>query len=361
MIQKIIVADAAEGLRQIPDGTVNCCVTSPPYYGLRDYGIAGQIGLEASPEEYVSRLVMVFREVWRVLRDDGTLWLNIGDSYAGSRKGGAEYPENAGHYKQGTNRGMIGQGATARVGWGNCKPKDMIGIPWMLAFALRADGWYLRQDIVWEKPNPMPESVRDRCTKSHEYIFLLSKRQRYYFDAEAIAEPVAESTIERLNQDVQNQVGSSRVPGKTNGTMKAAAPRYGGNKYTADPESFYRTKSGNAYALHAKRNKRDVWTVSTRPFKGAHFATFPVELITPCILAGSPAGGTVLDPFFGAGTTGKAAVLSGRGYIGIEINPQYAEMSQRRIEHAFDDGPAKKEEEIQGQLCLWRGGNTLVR
>lgn len=326
--------DAVTGLKQLDAGSVNCCVTSPPYYGLRDYGVDGQIGLEPTPEEYISRLVGVFHEVWRVLRDDGTLWVNIGDSYAGSNMGAANYPDKAGE-KQTTNKGSMS--ATGRTGlrFDGMKPKDLMGIPWMLAFALREDGWYLRQDIIWEKPNPMPESVRDRCTKSHEYIFLLSKSPHYYFDAEAIAEPVAESTVERLGQNVDAQTGTSRAVGKTNGPMKACAPRYGGKKYTEDPESFYRTKSGNAYEYRPKRNKRDVWKVSTRPFKEAHFATFPPQLIKPCILAGCPEGGIVVDPFMGSGTTLVMANKLDRNCIGFDLKPDYCDMGNRRRDKAM--------------------------
>ena len=195
-MNKIIFADAEQGLRTLQDNSIDTCITSPPYYGLRDYGASGQIGLESSPQEYIDRLVRVFREVRRVLKTDGTLWVVIADSYAGSGKGAAQYPDNAKKYKQGTNHGMVGASATTKIPkqFNGIKPKDLIGIPWMLAFALRADGWYLRQDIIWQKTNPMPESVRDRCTKCHEYIFLLSKAPRYYFDGEAIAEPTAEST-----------------------------------------------------------------------------------------------------------------------------------------------------------------------
>lgn len=298
----IIVSDAIEALKTLPDGIADCGVTSPPYYGLRDYGVAGQIGLEETPEEYIQRLVAVFREFRRVLRDDGTLWVNIADSYSGSGKGR-----------------------------NSCKAKDLIGIPWMLAFALRADGWYLRQEIIWAKPNPMPESVTDRCTKSHESIFLLSKQPKYYFNGAAIAEPVADTTIERLGQDVENQAGRTRVPGKTNGPMKAAAPRYGGKKYTEYPDAFMRTKSGNAYDYREKRNKRDVWTVSTKPFSGAHFATFPKDLIEPCILAGSRKGGLVVDMFCGSGTTGIVALSHEREFLGIEIKPEYAKIAEARI------------------------------
>lgn len=318
------------GLRKLPDNSVDCCVTSPPYFNLRDYGVDGQIGLEDTPEEYILRMVEVFNEVRRVLKPEGTLWVNIGDSYAGSMKGAANYPENAMNYKHGTNRGTLGV-ATIVKKYSGYKRKDLIGIPWMLAFALRADGWYLRQDIIWNKRNTMPESVADRCTKTHEYIFLLSKSPRYYFDAESIAEPVADSTLQRISQNIDGQKGSDRVPGKTNGPMKAAIPRYEGKKYTKDPEVFYRTKSGNAYNYRPKRNKRSVWELSTARCKEAHFATYPEKLVQPCILAGCPEGGIVLDPFMGSGTTGLVAKKLGRNYIGFELNPDYAKMAERRI------------------------------
>ncbi len=287
--------------------------------------------MEETPEAFIARLVEVFREVRRVLKDDGTLWVNIGDSYAGSGKGAATHPESTVGTKQATSLGMIGQSTTTKVGRGDCKPKDLIGIPWMLAFALRADGWFLRQDVIWAKPNPMPESVGDRCTKSHEYIFLLSKSPKYYFDAEAIAEPVADATIARVGQNIENQTGSNRVPGKTNGNMKAALPRCGGKKYTATPDKFHRTKSGNAYDYRPFRNKRSVWNVSTKPCKEAHFATFPEDLIVPCILAGCPLGGIVLDPFMGAGTTAVVARKLNRHFTGFELNPDYIEITNRRL------------------------------
>ena len=307
---KFITADAKEGLSRLPDKSVNCIVTSPPYYGLRDYGIDGQIGLEKTPEEYITNLVDVFREAKRVLRDDGTLWVNIGDCYAGSGKGAARYPENAKKYKQGTSKGMLGTPGVTKVGFGNCKPKDLIGIPWMLAFALRDDGWYLRSDIIWNKPNAMPESVKDRCTKSHEYIFLFSKSRKYYYDADAIKEPCSPKTKFRAKSD--------------------NPPRYGGNKYTKNPDVFYRTKSGNAYQYHEKRNKRDVWSVSTKPYKEAHFATFPPDLVEPCILAGCPENGIVLDFFAGSGTVGFVAKKYNRGFILIDLNPGYIELAKRR-------------------------------
>lgn len=326
----VIFGDAVNGLKLLESESVDTCITSPPYYNLRDYGKEGQIGQENTPEEYIENLVCVFREVRRVLKKDGTLWINIGDSYAGSGKGASNYPENAMKYKQGTNRGSVG-GYLKKSNPTGCKPKDLIGIPWMLAFALRADGWYLRQDIIWAKPNPMPESVKDRCTKSHEYIFLLSKSPRYYFDGEAIAEPCADSSLKRYSQHIEQQKGSERVPGKNNGNMKAVLPRYGGKKYTEDPDVFYRTKSGHAYDYRPKRNKRDVWTVSTKPFKGAHFATFPDTLITPCILAGSRESGVVLDPFCGSATTLMAAKNCGRNGIGIELNDNYEQLIKERI------------------------------
>jgi DNA modification methylase len=290
------------------------CVTSPPYFGLRDYGVDGQIGLEQTPDEYIAAMVDVFRCVRNVLAEDGTLWLNIGDSYAAQRGGTHQPAETLAGGKGGkmadgsiVNRDRhAGYNPTRNAAAIGLKHKDLIGIPWMLAFALRADGWYLRQDIIWHKPNPMPESVRDRCTKAHEYIFLLSKSERYYFDSEAMKEPVAASTVSRLAQDVENQRGSDRVPGKTNGPMKAA-----GNGET--------------------RNRRSVWTVTTRPYKGAHFATFPPALIEPCILAGSRPGNVVLDPFMGSGTTAAVALQHGRQYLGCELNLAYKDLQDERL------------------------------
>lgn len=328
MTIRILDGDCRDVLRTLPDESVHCCVTSPPYFGLRDYGVEGQMGLESTPEEFVAGMVEVFREVRRVLRADGTLWLNIGDSYAGAR-GGAQ-----GQNGQCADRSAAAQNvrfrSADRVAEG-CKHKDLIGIPWMLAFALRADGWYLRQDIIWSKPNPMPESVRDRCTKAHEYLFLLSKSNRYYFDAKAIAEPLAYASVARLGQNVDAQSGSNRVPGKTNGAMKAVGPRFGGNKYGDDESDQARTKSGNEWTGGELRNKRNVWTVATRPFKQAHFATFPPALVEPCILAGSPEGGAVLDPFGGAGTTGLVADRLQRDALLIELNPDYAAIARERI------------------------------
>ena len=290
----ILIGDVRQKLKELPDKSVHCCVTSPPYFGLRDYGEDGQIGLEDTPEQFVANMIEVFREVWRVLRDDGTLWLNLGDSYSGSGKG------PAGNLGATHNERWLEHKHSAIVPNG-LKPKDLIGIPWRVAFALQADGWYLRQDIIWHKPNPMPESVTDRCTKSHEYIFLLSKSRQYYFDNEAIKEPAKYAGDDR----------GSRTDNRRGTIMNSISG------VTAET-----------------RNKRDVWTVTTRPFKGAHFATFPPQLIEPCILAGCPPDGTVLDPFFGAGTTGLVAQQHGRNWIGCELNPVYAEMASKRIKDA---------------------------
>lgn len=333
-LNRCYCADALSGLKQLETGSVNCCVTSPPYYGLRDYGIDGQIGLESTPEEYISRTVSVFQEVWRVLLDDGTLWLNMGDSYAGSGMGAANYPNKTGE-KQTTNKGSMSTTGRAGLRFDGIKPKDLMGMPWMLAFALRADGWYLRQDIIWNKPNPMPESVRDRCTKAHEYIFLLSKSPHYYFDQESILEPVSPNTHMRISQNLAAQIGSYRANGgaKTNGPMKAVSRKtqQGEIGVVKNNASWER-----ACCLPVEqRNKRNVWTVATQPFKEAHFATFPPELIKPCILAGCPEGGTVLDPFMGSGTTLVTANELDRNCIGFDINPDYCEMANRRRERAM--------------------------
>mgnify|MGYP003654646784 CR=1 FL=1 len=291
---ELIVGDCREKLREVGDETIHCCVTSPPYWGLRDYGEGDQIGLEETPEAFVEQLVSVFREVKRVLRDDGTLWLNLGDTYAANR--GYQVPDGK-HIDVGNSKGM-------RAADINLKPKDLVGIPWRVAFALQADGWYLRQDIIWHKPSPMPESVKDRCTKAHEYIFLLSKSPRYYYDAEAIAEPA----------------------------------QYAGDDRGASPSTRHAVPmtSGMSGKTGDTRNKRSVWTVTTKPFSGAHFATFPPDLIEPCIKAGCPKGGTVLDPFGGAGTTGMVADRLGRSAVLIELSAEYAEMANGRL---YDDSP----------------------
>lgn len=296
---KIYQGDVLNVLKTFPDESIHCCVTSPPYWGLRDYGVEGQIGLEKTPEEYVSKMVEVFREVKRVLRDDGTLWLNLGDSYAGNCS------------RTSTGRAGLGnprEGVFTKKGEG-IKPKDLVGIPWMVSFALRADGWYLRQDIIWHKPNPLPESVKDRCTKAHEYIFLLSKNRKYYFDNEAIkedAKPESEKRYKSTFYTGKKEISGQGRPGNASNT-----PGY--KKWTG------------------KRNKRSVWTVTTKPFKEAHFAVFPEDLIEPCILAGCPEGGIVLDPFMGSGTTAVVALKHNRNYIGIELNPEYIKIAEKRV------------------------------
>jgi DNA modification methylase len=321
--------DALETLRELPEQSLHCCVTSPPYWGLRDYGVAGQLGLERTPEEYIANMVQVFHEVKRVLRDDGTLWLNMGDSYAGGGNYRGVNSLETLTVKQQSNRGARGlcQELGGKVPNG-CKPKDLVGIPWMLAFALRTDGWYLRSDIIWSKPNPMPESVTDRPTKAHEYIFLLSKSEKYFYDAEAIAEPLAVSSIERLSQaTLLQQKGSLRVPGKTNGPMKAVGtPRQDGDRWNVNGAGFLGEGDCNG-----TRNKRSVWEVVTQSFSEAHFATFPEELIKPCILAGCPAGGIVLDPFMGSGTTGLVARHLNCKAIGIELNEEYIRIAMKRL------------------------------
>ena len=354
---RIITGGGTTPFAEIADKSVHCCITSPPYWGLRDYGTAKweggnagcqhnpqkadggqrsdrvlplgrggvfrdvcgkcgavrideQIGLERTPEEYVARLVEVFREVKRVLRDDGTLWLNLGDSYAGSGKG--RNPDGTVHVsaliaKQGTSAGTVMGNVHSGVVPDGLKAKDLVGIPWRVAFALQADGWYLRQDIIWSKPNPMPESVTDRCTKAHEYIFLLTKSPRYYYDSIAIKEPTV------YPNDKRRPLGSKgawQMDGREQGENG------GGRAYEHDT---------------SLRNRRSVWQIATRPFKGSHFATFPEALVEPMILAGCPEGGIVLDPFFGAGTTGLVAIKNKRDYIGIELNPEYVTMAEERI------------------------------
>ena len=363
-MKQIIVGNSLEKLKELPDGSVNCVVTSPPYYGLRDYGtgkwvggdpncphrrvskysektitghhqkeLAGnvgdaiyktvcplcgavrvdeQIGLEETPQQFIENLVKVFRECKRILKDDGTLWVNIGDSYWGLGSRGFDFTGKFTDASkiQGGNKGTINLSNIPKL-VGNVdgyKNKDLIGIPWMLAFALRDDGWYLRQDIIWHKPNPMPEPVKDRCVKSHEYIFLLSKKPHYYFDYEAIQEDSVCKDDKRL--------GEGRI-------------EYEGKRTDAGAEN---TRAQQSFVtINEKRNKRDVWSITTKPNKEAHFATFPEDLIEPCILAGCPKGGTVLDPFCGSGTTGIVSVRNERDFIGIELNPEYAEMSERRI------------------------------
>lgn len=327
MSVQILIGDSRDKLRELPDGSVDCCVTSPPYFGLRDYGCAGQMGLEATPDEFVAGMVELFREVRRVLRDDGTLWLNLGDSYANDTKWG------------GSTSGKHVRAQHGDTGIGRCrtntglKSKDLIGIPWRVAFALQADGWYLRQDIIWSKPNPMPESVRDRCTKAHEYLFLLSKGPRYHFDTDAIAE---NATADHAPGNNTHKGLTAYESGAGEHRTKAGLVAYAKRQRGLPPRHANYPDSSDQSGLDdvgrgGKRNKRSVWTVATRPFSEAHFATFPPSLIEPCILAGCPADGTVLDPFGGAGTTGLVADRLGRDAILIELNPAYAEMARKRI------------------------------
>ena len=305
MTISILVGDCRQRLAELPAGSVQTCVTSPPYFGLRDYGHDGQIGLEQTPDAFVAELVAVFREVKRVLRDDGTLWLNLGDSYCNSNGYARAQPE---FQRKGRNDAPANDRDLSALHAAGLKTKDLIGIPWRVAFALQADGWYLRQDIIWHKPNPMPESVKDRCTKAHEYIFLLSKSERYFYDADAIREPHAEVSIERVKRPFHL---SEHVEGRA-----VNQPEDG------DMSRF----------LHPNgRNRRTVWTVPTSPFKGAHFATFPPDLIEPCVKAGSKPGDLVLDPFGGAGTTGLVADRLGRNAVLCELNPTYAELARERL------------------------------
>lgn len=340
-MSKILQGDALTVLKTLDSESVDCCITSPPYFGLRDYGVEGQLGLEDTPEKFAKALVEVFREVRRVLKKEGTLWLNLGDSYNAGRNGG-----HAGGAKQASlkrHEGIDRSGANV-VG---LKPKDLIGIPWRVAFALQADGWWLRQDIIWSKPNPMPESITDRCTKAHEYVFLLSKNggkaiiwrakdtgewsktpdltetikdeddediprwsgKDYYFDNDAIKEPAA----------------YAGQPSERKDAGKAIQESQGGLVATRPVGRTCNTRTDGS------RNKRSVWTVNTKPFKGAHFATFPEKLVEPMILAGCPENGVVLDPFFGSGTTGVVAKKLNRNYVGIELNPEYIKIAEKRL------------------------------
>lgn len=304
MEYKILCGDALEQLRTLESESISMCVTSPPYYRQRDYGVEGQLGLEETPEQYVENLVQVFREVRRVLRQDGTLWVNIGDSYCAPTSASKNQLSSTLGGGKGTQ--VEAKKRPNKKPCGDIKQKDLIGIPWLLAFALRADGWYLRQDIIWEKPNAMPESVKDRCTKSHEHIFLLSKQPKYYFDHEAMREPAK-----------CGYGGSSFTKGKT-------------AKHQPGASTKDRNESG-------KRSRRDVWHIATTPFAGAHFAVFPENLVFPCIAAGSPEGGTVLDPFTGSGTTGIVCKKNRRNFVGIELKPEYAEMAVQRIDAATEE------------------------
>jgi len=311
----ILQGDSAEMLKTLPPESVHCCVTSPPYYGLRDYGINGQIGREETPERYIKRLAAVFREVWRVLRPDGTLWVNIADTYCGTGSKGNHFdPKNP--------KGRTGQQVAINHDAVGCKHKDLIGIPWLLAFALRSDGWYLRNAAIWEKGNAMPESAKDRLTRSYEFVFLLAKSKKYYYDGAAIAEPVAAATTERMKGGRGLHKYARSVPGQS--AQGINRPRAAG----AIPDE----------EIPVFRNKRDVWRINTAPYGGAHFAAFPPKLAETCILAGCPPGGIVLDPFIGSGTAGLVAVQTGRRYIGIDINAEYCRLAGERINSAGKGG-----------------------
>ncbi|MFP3447574.1 DNA-methyltransferase [Pseudomonas sp. SIMBA_067] len=320
---RILVGDCIEMMRTLPDQSVHTCITSPPYFGLRDYGVNGQIGLEPSPREFIDNLVAVFREVRRVLRDDGTLWVNLGDSYAGSW--GAHGRDDMGLGGQSLSARQVAASARKlkKPNHSGFKPKDLMGLPWRLAIAVQDDGWYLRQDIIWHKPNPMPESIKDRCTKAHEYLFLMSKSPRYYFDQDAIREP---ARAQSAPDGASRRNSFARETKYTEGEHGQTAQHRAGR----DDIDYDET-----------RNKRSVWTVATARFKGAHFATFPPDLIRPCVLAGSPRGGMVLDPFGGAGTTALVAMQEGRQSVICELNPEYAALARQRLDTAWIEGAAQ--------------------
>ena len=316
-------------MKTLPDGCIHTCITSPPYFGLRNYnGGSQEIGCEESPEQYVKRMVDVFREVKRILRDDGTVWLNLGDSYASNGcyiNAWLEKDHNKDKKHLHTkNHERYEDRKAFRGGEYGIKAKDLIGIPWRVAFALQADGWYLRQDIIWHKPNPMPESVEDRCTKSHEYIFMLTKKPRYYYDHEAIKEPLADASIGRADRK-RRLIKREGVGTLGKQIENGVDPKHG----YAGLAMGRNGKTG--YSEDGKRNKRSVWTVTTKPFRGAHFATFPKDLITPCVLAGCPINGTVFDPFTGSGTTAVVALNNNRNFIGTELNPEYVKLAEGRI------------------------------
>lgn len=333
-INTIFTGDVFGGLKQIEDNSIHCCVTSPPYWNLRDYQMSGQLGLEKTPEEYISKLVAVFREVKRVLRDDGTIWVNIGDTYAvsGTKKRQINSPK------------QVSTGVSTQKGHRveGLKPKDLVGIPWMLAFALRTDGWYLRQDIIWHKKNCMPESVTDRCTKSHEYIFMLSKSQHYYYDADAIKEPAiydVDATGTQARKARQNDGAKSLPTSERSGIrqfkdatkMNGKHDKQRGHSRRHNGFNERWDKMTHEEQCTGMRNKRDVWTIAPAQYPESHFATFPEEIPAICIKAGSPIDGLILDPFIGAGTTAMVARKLNRNYIGIELNPEYVAMAENRL------------------------------
>lgn len=315
-LNQIIQGDCIKVVQSLPSDTIQTVITSPPYWGLRDYGMTEQIGLEETVQEYIQKIVSLFREIKRVLKDDGTVWLNLGDAYAGSGRGrianGRTHPGINHMQSVGQTSGVIN--LSNKVA--GLKPKDLIGLPWRVAFALQEDGWYLRKDIVWNKPNAMPESVRDRPTSSHEYIFLLSKSQKYYYDHEAIKEEAAYKPFPDPPRGSRGAFGMEQLGRREDKPRGSFKGKYGDLAFRA---------------IRNKRNKRSVWTVATKPTKDAHFATYPVELIEPCVLAGCPVDGIVLDPFMGSGTTGIAALKHSRNFIGIELNPDYIKIANKRL------------------------------
>jgi DNA modification methylase len=339
MSVRIIHDDCREALKTLPNESIHCVVTSPPYWGLRDYGVAGQIGLEATPDAFVAEMVAVFREVRRVLRSDGTCWVNLGDSYNNRTKvrSTSHQPSLNGFMDDNWAERAAHGGVRMSYTTNGMKEKDLCGIPWRVAFALQADGWWLRQDIIWSKPNPMPESVTDRCTKAHEYIFLLTKSARYFYNAEAIKERAIATDLGSLDGGPQRLLDGTNANNGRNFRIgaKGNANGFRGGSYVGGTPGP-RTEVGNGVNQTLSRNKRSVWEVATTPFPEAHFATFPPELIEPCIKAGCPKGGTVLDPFGGAGTTGLVADRLQRDAILIELNPEYAAMAKRRI---YNDAP----------------------
>ena len=310
---RLLMGDALEQLRTLPDESVQTCVTSPPYWGLRDYGVEGQIGLEPTPAEFLKRLVEVFREVRRVLRPDGTCWVNMGDTYASSGWGGGVGGNSTINGQQTQKASRAARSKLKDRVVAGLKPKDLVGAPWRLALALQDDGWWLRQDIIWAKPNPMPESVSDRCTKSHEYIFLLAKSEMYLFDADSIRTPLAPKTFTAF--------GTSRRSKGNDALGKVAADNWSGT---------VRKPRVDKDGVPVGANARSVWTIATQPSPLEHFAAFPEELARRCIVAGSRVGDTVLDPFAGTGTTGIVALKEGRRFIGVELNPAYAAMAEER-------------------------------
>lgn len=335
LMNRILVGDVTKRLRELPDESVQCVVTSPPYWGLRDYGVTAQIGLELTPQKYVRRMVKVFKEVARVLRKDGTLWLNIGDSYSGSWGNYVAEGSTSAKALDKRRKDKYGTFRPHAADSPGMKPKDLCGIPWTLALALRAEGLYLRSDIIWAKPNGMPGSQDDRPTSSHEYIFLLTKAERYWSDFDAIKTPPRESSMIRMAQDVQGQAGSHRANGgaKTNGTMKAvrASDKQRGHSRRHDGFNDRWDAMEKSEQQSSPAMIRDVWFVSPAQFSEAHFAVMPDEIARRCILAGCPEETTVLDPFAGSGTTGLVAMRYRRNFIGIELNPEYAAMAERRI------------------------------